>query len=336
MNAVKLRPAGRPNKESINHMGKYGVIDLGSNTIRLIVYDVKNDKLQTYSSKNFKRIVNEKEMAGLAAFVDDGAFSVSGVERAAGVLKTLAKHAGYFNCETLNVFATAVIRNAVNCDDVVSALKKRTGLNISVLSERDEAHLSFVGASTGKAMDAGTLIDIGGGSTELSRVEGGRDFDDISIGQGSLSSFATCVAGVIPTASEMDSIAEAFREKLSSIDDLGKYRTDVLFGVGGSARAAAKIVAQLHGSESKPRQVSAEDIREVLDACRAGSPAFAHAALKASAERVHTMVPGCIIIDELMRELGAGRLEVCKYGVREGYLVERVLKAKAVAPKSTS
>ncbi len=313
-------------------MGKYGVIDLGSNTIRLIIYDVKDNTLDVYSSKNFKRIVNEKEMAGLAAFVENGTFTNAGIERAASVLKTLAKHAGYFNCETLEVFATAVIRNASNCDEVAAELTARSGLAISVLSERDEAHLSFVGASCGKAMNAGTLMDIGGGSTELSRIEGGRDFDDISIGQGSLSSFATCVSGVIPTPDEMDSIAQSFRKRLKRTDNLSAYKTDVLYGVGGSARAATKIVAQLRGSETKPRQVSAEDIREVLAVCRAGSPTFAHAALKASAERVHTMVPGCIIINELMCALGANRLEVCKYGVREGYLIERVLKAKATPP----
>jgi exopolyphosphatase / guanosine-5'-triphosphate,3'-diphosphate pyrophosphatase len=323
-----------PDHESFRHMGKYGVIDLGSNTIRLIVYEVKNDKLEEYSSKCYKRIVNEKEMAGLAAFTKDGSFTEAGVDRAASVLKTLAKHAGYFNCEKLDVFATAVIRNASNRDDIVAELSRSTELPITVLSERDEAHLSFCGALSGKAMQNGTLIDIGGGSTELSRISGGKDFDDISIGQGSLSSFAACVSGVIPTSDEMDSIAKSFRERLNSIDNLGKYRTDVLYGVGGSARAATKITAQLHGSETKSRQVSADDIRQVLNTCREGNPAFAHAALKASAERVHTMIPGCIIINELMSALGASRLEVCKYGVREGYLIERVLKAKATPPKT--
>ena len=65
--------------------------------------------------------------------------------------------------------------------------------------------------------------------------------------------------------------------------------------------------------------------RAILDTCRNDPDAFAHLALKASAERIHTLVPGCLILGTLMGELRAERLDICKYGVREGYLVERVL-----------
>lgn len=317
-------------------MAKYGVIDLGSNTIRLVVYEVGDDKQSSYSCKDFKRIVNEKEMAGLAAFVEDGLFNEDGIDRAVGILKTLAKHAGYFNCKSLEVFATAVIRNARNCDAVMQTLRERTGLRVTLLSERDEAHLGFVGASCGKALTRGTLIDIGGGSTELSRIADAIDSDDISIGQGSLSSFATCVSSILPTADEMEAVAEAFRAKLTRIGDLSPYRANILYGVGGSARAATKIVAQVQGLSSKPRTIGAGDVAQVLDACRTGDASFAHCALKASAERVHTMIPGCIIISELFSALGANRLEVCKYGVREGYLIERVLQARAMPPTSST
>ncbi len=317
-------------------MAKYGVIDLGSNTIRLVVYEVVNDKKSVYSSKDFKRIVNEKEMAGLAAFVEDGLFSNDGVERAVGILKTLAKHAGYFNCRTLEVFATAVIRNAKNCANVLDTLRERTGLRVTLLSERDEAHLGFVGASCGKALSRGTLIDIGGGSTELSRIADGVDSNDISIGQGSLSSFATCVSSILPNAEETKAVAEAFRERLAEIGDLSPYRAETLYGIGGSARATMKIVAQVQGLACKPRTIGPDDVNQVIDACKTGDAAFAHCALKASAERVHTMIPGCIIISELFRTLGASKLEVCKYGVREGYLIERVLDARAVPPASAA
>ena len=333
MNMRRFTP---PEWEALDHMAKYGVIDLGSNTIRLVVYEVGNDKQPAYSCKDFKRIVNEKEMAGLAAFVENGLFGNDGIDRAVGILKTLAKHAGYFNCKSLEVFATAVIRNANNRDDVMRTLRERTGLRVTLLSERDEAHLGFVGASCGKALTRGTLIDIGGGSTELSRIAGATDSADISIGQGSLSSFATCVSSILPTADEMDAVAETFRARLIQVGDLSPYRADILYGVGGSARAAAKIVAQVQRLASKPRTVSTADIAQVLDACRAGNASFAHCVLKASAERVHTMIPGCIIIDELFRALGANRLEICKYGVREGYLIERVLRARAIPPAATA
>ena len=69
-----------------------------------------------------------------------------------------------------------------------------------------------------------------------------------------------------------------------------------------------------------------KEIHAILEWCRTDPDAFAHTALKASAERVHTLVPGCIILLELLDACGADRLDVCKYGVREGYLIDRMLR----------
>ena len=77
-------------------MPTYGVIDLGSNSIRLVIYEVKDDRRSTYSSKDFKSIINDKVMAGLAAFVEDGVFTSDGVDRAVNVLKSHMKRVRYF------------------------------------------------------------------------------------------------------------------------------------------------------------------------------------------------------------------------------------------------
>lgn len=306
-------------------MPTYGVIDLGSNSIRMVMYDVKDDRKSAYTSKDFKSIINDKVMAGLAAFVENGVFTPAGVNRAVSVLKSHVKHARYFNCKRLDVFATAVLRNAENCGAAIAEIEECTGLAIQLLSAHDEAHLGFVGAAASAPIERGTIIDIGGGSTELTRISGGRDFDDRSIPQGSLSSFARYVKAVVPAPFEMDAIACAFRAHLKQLPNLDTYRTDTLYGVGGSARAAAKMVQQVRGLDLRPRIITATDVADVLAFARENPNAFSHAALKASAERVHTVVPGCVILDTLFSQLGADRLEIRKGGVREGYLIERIL-----------
>ena len=306
-------------------MPTYGVIDLGSNSIRMVIYDVKDDRKRSFTSKDFKSIINDKVMAGLAAFVEDGVFTAAGIDRAAGVLKSHLKHARYFNCKRLDVFATAVLRNAENCAAAIAEIEERTGLAVQLLSAHDEAHLGFVGAAAGAPIEHGTIIDIGGGSTELTRIAGGHDFDDRSIPQGSLSSFTRYVKAIIPAPYEMDAIACAFRAQLKALPNLDAYRADTLYGVGGSVRAAAKVVQQVRGCDLRPRTITADDVASVLAAARENPNAFAHAALKASAERVHTVVPGCVILDTLFKQLGATRLEIRKGGVREGYLIERIL-----------
>lgn len=315
-------------------MPTYGVIDLGSNSIRLVIYEVKDDRRSTYSSKDFKSIINDKVMAGLAAFVEDGVFTSDGVDRAVNVLKSHMKRVRYFGCKRVDVFATAVLRNAVNCAEAVAEIERRCGLAVTLLSARDEAHLGFVGARCSTPLERGTLVDIGGGSTELTRVEGGRDSDDVSLGQGSLSSFARFVRNILPVPVEMDAIACEFRGNLRKLPSLEPYKAPTLYGVGGSTRAAAKLIQQLDELQTRPREVQAEQVQQILHACRSNPAAFGHMALKASAERVHTMVPGCVILSELFRHLGADKLVICKHGVREGYLIERMLGAVSALPQA--
>ena len=148
-------------------MPNYAVVDLGSNSIRLVVYDVKDAHKRTCTNKDFKSLINDKVMAGLSAYVVDGVFTQDGIDRAVSVLRGHAKRARYFDCEKMEVFATAVIRNALNCEEAVAAIEEAAELPISLLSATDEAHLGFVGAPRDRAVERGTLVDIGGGSTEV-------------------------------------------------------------------------------------------------------------------------------------------------------------------------
>ena len=148
-------------------MPNYAVIDLGSNSIRLVVYDVKDAHKRTCTNKDFKSLINDKVMAGLSAYVVDGVFTQDGIDRAVSVLRGHAKRARYFDCEKMEVFATAVIRNALNCEEAVAAIEEAAELPISLLSATDEAPLGFVGATCDRAVERGTLVDIGGGSTEV-------------------------------------------------------------------------------------------------------------------------------------------------------------------------
>ena len=131
-----------------------------------------------------------------------------------------------------------------------------------------------------------------------------------------------------------DAIACEVRGNLRKLPSLEPYTAPTLYGVGGSTRAAAKLVQQLDELQTRPREVQAEQVLQILRACRENPSAFGHAALKASAERVHTMVPGCVILAELFRHLGADKLVICKHGVREGYLLERMLGAVSAPPQA--
>ena len=91
-------------------------------------------------------------------------------------------------------------------------------------------------------------------------------------------------------------------------------------------RAAAKMHAQAFGDPARPRMLAPQQLASLLDLLRDDPDRFAHQAVKAVPERVHTLVPGCVIAHTLLAGFGAQSLEICKYGLREGYLVERMLE----------
>lgn len=306
-------------------MPNYGVIDLGSNSIRLVVYEVRGSRKRNYTNRDFKSLINDKVMAGLSAYVQNGLFTQAGIDRAASVLKGHAKRARYFQCERIDVFATAVLRNCRNSADAICAIERSCGMRINLLSAKDEAHLGFRGATCDRVIEQGTLMDIGGGSTELTRVSKNADSHNTSIPQGSLSSYANHVAGVLPAESEVDAIEQAMRAHLQSLPDLRAFQAKRLYGIGGSVRAVAKMLAQMHDSETRPKEFSLSDANELLALLRQRPSEFAHLAAKAAPERMHTLVPGCVIAKTVMETCGAEALEICKYGIREGYLIERML-----------
>ena len=315
-------------------MSRYGIIDLGSNTIRLCIYEVSCAAHEPLRKKDIDTLLNYKVMAGLASHVEKGAMTEEGVKRAIKTINAHLRRASHFNCNRIDIFATAVLRNCSNSHKATAAIEEGIEQRICILSNEEEAHLGYLGAKLDQDLEAGTMVDIGGGSTELTRVDGDRDSDDVSLGQGSLSSFARFVRNILPVPIEMDAIACEFRGNLRKLPSLEPYKAPTLYGVGGSTRAAAKLVQQLDELQTRPREVQAEQVLQILHACRENPSAFGHAALKASAERVHTMVPGCVILAELFRHLGADKLVICKHGVREGYLIERMLGAVSAPPQA--
>lgn len=126
----------------------------------LVVYETKRED----AAKPFRTLVDEKKMAGLAAYVTDESLSSAGIARAVTVLGDLLKLADNLNCARVDIFATAVLRNCANSEAATAAIETAINHRVRVLSAREEAHLGFVGASIGTPLAAGTLIDVGGGS----------------------------------------------------------------------------------------------------------------------------------------------------------------------------
>jgi len=123
-------------------MARFGVIDLGSNSVRLVIYEVKR---RGEGTKPFRALVDEKKMAGLAAYVSDGVFGDAGIRRATAVLEEHLKIARNLDCDRVDIFATAVLRNCTNTKEAVAAIEQAIHTPVRVLSAAEQSSFAQAG-----------------------------------------------------------------------------------------------------------------------------------------------------------------------------------------------
>ena len=114
------------------------MIDIGSNTIRMAVYEIKDG--------HATQVMKRKHTVGLSAYVKEGVMQEEGVRRASEVVAEYREFLEGMGVENMIAFTTAALRNAKNSAEAVAALEARTGLSIRVITGEEEAAFDFAGA----------------------------------------------------------------------------------------------------------------------------------------------------------------------------------------------
>lgn len=300
----------------------YSVIDIGSNTMRLVVYRVDPDGISP--------ILNNKYTAGLAAYVGkDGTLSEEGIDRLVDVMEKFRAAADLLpGCEVYP-FATASLRNVKNRDEAVRRVREATGFEIRILSCFEEAMLDYRGAVRSMPDEEGLLVDVGGGSTELVFFRAGRAVAAKSVPLGSLSLFNKCVSGIIPTAGELAALKAEARRALAGVQpDSQGCSAQPMCGVGGTARGVLALYRSLVG-EPPLEGYDAQFFSRVLRMAQDSPKKLTRRILKIAPERIHTMLPGVALLSAAAELYGSRTVVTSKYGVREGYML-RVLESKGI------
>lgn len=296
---------------------KYAIVDLGSNTIRLSVYRILEDH-------SFVRLFSEKETAGLGSYVTNGVMSEAGMKKACNVLLDFRTLLAQFNMKEMFVFATASLRNIQNTDEALQYIHSRTGLEVEVISGREEAKMGYYGALYTTHLQDGFLFDIGGGSTEVAEIRHGKLHDAQSMPVGSLSLFNAFVTKIWPKDQEIDDI-KAHIDHCLNRAQISFQGGNLLCGIAGTARAVLKITNTHYGKAQQNQIIAPRELDEITEIlCRKNSEAK-RLILGQCPDRVHTIIPGILLMQSLCRALGGKEIFIGKYGVREGYLCRRFL-----------
>lgn len=298
----------------------YGVIDLGSNTIRLSVFK--------YEEGRIKLLQNKKAIAGLASCIEDGGLTEIGISRACFVLNKYKNILAEQNIENYSVFATASLRNINNREIVLNEIKERTGIVPEILFGDEEARLDFIGVKNVSELTRGVLIDIGGGSTELVLFENGEIKRLASIPIGALNLQNKGVKGLVATDREIKKMRKIINKAIDELQWDFESNYETMYAIGGTSRVALEISKELFEIPAEERTINRTNVKEIVNRLRSADPEEYKPVYKINPERIFSLAGGLVILNEVIKRFGCEIINISRNGIREGYFIDRVLSQK--------
>ncbi len=289
------------------------LIDLGSNSARMYLIDLKNDSSYTYINR-YRVMTRLSEGMGKENILKELPIS-----RTIAVLKDFADIIKEYHAETIAV-ATAAVRKAVNGDEFCKTVKEQTGIDLKVISGEKEASLDFKGVMSSLPYIKDCLItDTGGGSTEIIYVKNRKIQGKISFSFGAMSlteKFGNDVQK-----------AKAFiQAEFKKADFLKDILNIPIIGIGGSLCAVYGIDLKLFPCENLTEihgyTVTSARLLEIFDSLCAMTPdeRMDKAGVeKGRADTVHNGILPTVVLSELV---GAPSVILCVTGLREGIIAE--------------
>jgi len=293
----------------------YGIIDIGANTIRLSIYK----KTET----SFRLMLNKKSLAGLAGYVDkQGNLSQKGIKKAAQSLNVFRQILENIGVEQVFVFATASLRNIENSKEALEELNGLSGFDIDLISGEQEAIYDFIGVTHGLNLQDGIIIDIGGGSTELVFYKNKQIQKALSMPIGSLSLYTKHVRDILPTEEELSDMKDAIKNELKKLQP--EEGTQIICGVGGTVRGACKLNNEVFNFPPDNKVFEVKNLQNILNRFSNDRAYSVKKIIKIVPDRIHTIIPGMTILENVARKYGSEKIIVSEYGVREGYLYTKL------------
>ena len=303
---------------------RLGVLDVGSNTVHLLVVDAHQGAapLPAWKSKISLRLA---EHLGADGHIDDAALSQ--LIAFAGESRQAAEDLGV--TEFL-AFATSAVRDAPNGLEVLAAVRERTGIDVEVLSGEDEARLTFLAVRRWFGWSAGRILvlDIGGGSLEL--ASGADEEPDVALslplGAGRLT--RDLLAGDPPSE---EAVREARRLVRASLGEVigrllraGEPR--ICVATSKTFRQLARIAGAAPSSEGYfvRRSLTRGDVRTWVPKLAAMSAAERARLPGVSDSRAAQLLAGAIVAESAMDLLGVDVLEIGPWALREGVILRRI------------
>jgi len=315
-------------------MVRLGVLDVGSNTVHLLVVDA-HPGAHPWPAHSEKSLLRLAERIG-----PDGALSADGADALVQAVAEAREAAVRLRTVDLIAFATSAVRDATNSAEVLARVRAETGVDLQVLSGEHEARMTFLAVRRWFGWSSGRLLvlDIGGGSLELAA---GIDEEphlalSVPLGAGRLTRELlgvgpqTAAAPAPHTVDELREYVDATLEPvIVKLQELGWDRP---VGTSKTFRTLARLAGAAPSSAGlwAARRLSRSGLRQVTGFIRHIAPAELSELEGVSASRGHQLLAGAVVAESAMRRLGIESLDICPWALREGVILRRMAQLEAI------
>ncbi|HSV03397.1 MAG TPA: Ppx/GppA phosphatase family protein [Phenylobacterium sp.] len=286
------------------------VIDIGSNSVRLVIYRLDGRAIWT--------VHNEKSLAGLGRDLPaTGRLSSEGIEIALTALRRFRALLEGWSAEDVQVVATAAVREAADGPMFMKRVREETGLAVRLLSGEEEARFAAFGVIAGQPDAAGVVGDLGGSSLELVRLDGRAGAaDGVTLPLGPFALGAPRPLQIERTSRAVEAALGPQAHRFASRD---------FHAVGGAWRNLALLHMELADYPLRVAHQYEMGRADALDVAR-----FVARQSRASLQRIEglskkrfeTLPYAAVVLEGVIQALGVKRIVVSAFGLREGLLFE--------------
>ncbi len=307
-------PFGRPLFEdpSARALSRVGVLDVGSNSVRLVVFDG--------AARSPAYFFNEKILCGLGAGLGEtGLLNPEGKSRALAAIRRFKLLAKAMDLPPLSAVATAAVRDAEDGPAFRDQIEAETGIRLYVIDGEEEARLSAQGVLLGWPDAEGLMCDIGGSSMELAEISGGTVGRRVTSGLGPLK-LQGLKGGKKALKSHIRTVMEGLAEGVGT----GHKR---LYLVGGSWRAIAKLDMLRRGYPLwvlHEYRMTPKDLKKTLDWIARADLETLRVETSTSAARMSLVPVAAQVLKRLIQTFRPKEIAISAYGIREGLLYEQM------------
>ena len=304
-------------------MRKKLIIEIGTNTIKALCAERDGSIWKAVSEELYPTRIG----AGKA---QTGKLSSEGMERSLKAIgEIVSKHSDIKGC-AIHIIATESLRSADNANEFVNAVRERFGLQLEILSGREEARLAFLAAASEPitSEEKIAVLDIGGGSTELTIGHKNEISSVQSMPLGAVNLTEQFFRNDPPTESEIDSIKEFITNQMKDIGT--RISLSELIGVGGTVTTLALLSIK----QEKAKYITIKEAISMIDKTHLSREQISGFVSKFSIltnqekqmlplmpkGRADIILAGTLILDEFMHALNLQKITVSTKGVRHGYL----------------